>query len=48
MDVYEAVRQILARASMIELRDAMRTADKFGDDVAVQMFRREIDRRLAE
>lgn len=48
MDIYEAVRQILARASLIELRDAIRTAERLGDRSAESMFRLEIARRLAE
>ena len=48
MDIHTVIMDILARASMLELRDAMRTADKFGDEVSVHMFRREIDKRVSE
>lgn len=39
---------ILVRASLIELRDAIRVADKFGQVDAGALFRAEIKRRTTE
>lgn len=52
MDLVELVenakRQIIERATLIELRDAIRTADKIGDTKTVQMFKDEVSRRLSD
>lgn len=46
MDIHLITKDILGRASLIELRDAIRTATKFGDAASANMFRAEIGRRL--
>jgi hypothetical protein len=52
MDLFELVEQakkdIIQRASLIELRDAIRIADKIGDAKTVRMFKEEVDRRLGD
>jgi hypothetical protein len=46
--VAQAKRQIIERATLIELRDAIRIADKIGDAKTVQMFKDEVSRRLGD
>jgi hypothetical protein len=48
VDVYIAIKEIMSRASLRELGDAIRTAAKFGDTKSVAMFKREIERRMGE
>lgn len=49
MDLFAVVEQarkdIIQRASLIELRDAIRTAERCGDNVSAEIFRAEIKRR---
>jgi hypothetical protein len=46
--VEQAKRDIIQRATLIELRDAIRIADKIGDSKTVQMFKDEVSRRLSD
>jgi hypothetical protein len=48
MDIYGIVHEILQRATLIELREAIRTAEGFGDTVSVALFWGEIERRLGD
>lgn len=46
VDIHEVVRDILARATLVELRDAVKTADRCGHGTARDMFMAEIQRRI--
>lgn len=46
--IEQARKDIIARASLIELRDAIRIAERVGDLVSARLFKDEMERRMSD